>query len=105
MEPVGTLRVRPSSARTAPYDLHSSRMSMTTSATSPSRVVHAGELALDEPPDLVVGQPVAAEALDRLGHQPLRGAQGRRRGSVGAGVCRDERSGTLAQLDDPFVFE
>src|SRR4051794_2634931 len=105
MEPFGMLRVRPSSAHTAPNDFRRSRISMTASLTSPSRVVHAGELALDEPPDLLVGQSVVAEALDRVGHQPLGGAHRGRRGPAGAAPVGDESAGALTQLDDAFVFE
>src|SRR3954454_7268538 len=105
MEPFGTLRVRPSSAHAAPNDLRRSRRSMTGSVTPPSRVVDTGELALDEPPDLLVGQSVVAEALDRVGHQPLGRAHGGRRGPAGAGPIGDEGAGALTQFDDAFMFE
>src|SRR3954452_10408198 len=105
MEPFGTPRVRPSSAHAAPNDLRRSRISTTGSVTPPSRVVDPGELALDEPPDLLVGESVVAEALDRVGHQPLGGAHGGRSRPAGAAPIGDEGAGALTQLDDAFVFE
>src|SRR5262245_52732178 len=105
MDPFGTLRVRPSSARTPENDLRRSRMSITASVTSSSRAVHAGELALDEPPDFLVRQAVLAETIDGVGHQPLGGAQRGRSGTAGPAPVRDERAGALTQLDDALVLE
>src|SRR2546428_6309078 len=107
MDPAGTCSVRPRTASTSAQVFFRSATSMTgTSATLIScfRFRQAGELRLEQPADLVLGDAALAQPLDGGGDDGLRGAQlvG---GFLRARARGDERAGAVAQLDYALVLE
>src|SRR5215475_8346054 len=75
-----------------------------TLASGPRRGGPAGELGLEQSPDLVVAQAARAQPLDGRRDQRLAGAQvvGR---LLGARAGGDERAGAVTQLDHALVLE
>src|SRR5687768_13185686 len=74
------------------------------SLTVSSCLAQAGQLRFEHPPNLLVRHAAPSQALDRGSDLGLSGAQPAGR-LPRARARRDERAGTLPQLDDAFVLE
>src|SRR5215813_14373971 len=75
-----------------------------TVASCSGRTPQAGELGLEQAPDLLVGEAAPAQPIDRRGDNRLAGAVlvGF---LLGTGVAGDERAGAVPELDDALVLE